>query len=126
MAPHRDDNGNGIGKRDLIKYIVIILINLLVAAILAILNASYISGQYSARFTQLEKTQAEDHATIYQMNTNGTVFSQNLSRSDFKTENQILSRLTNLEQQISRLPVMDATLLRLEADIKEVKNRPTK
>lgn len=84
-------------------------------------GASYFSGQFTQRFANLETRVVTSETLLHRMDDNGTNASRMGIMIDNNRLNDIDARLKYYEELSRRLPVIEAAIVRVEADVKEIK-----
>lgn len=106
---------------DVQRWIITVLTSVLSAGVIGFVNFVFITGRYTEKFSSFEGRMATAENNINKMNTEGTFYSKSQLRLDEKELEQVTGRLQLIEPQIAKIPVIDSSIVRLEADVKELK-----
>jgi hypothetical protein len=111
------------GKGEILRHpIVVLLLTTIISGVIAFINVAYITGTYQQRFIGLEGRTSVLESKQQTMNEKGTDYSRYGLQSDIKDIESMKHTIEVMQALTAKIPVMDATLSRLELESKEARN----
>jgi hypothetical protein len=99
--------------------IIILLLNVIVAGVMTFINWAFITGRYTERFSNIEKTIGGLEANYKTINNEGTAASKLQLRLDAAAFENIKARLSLIEPKVEQIPVMQIEIRRIAEQQRE-------